>query len=173
MSDPFDPHEALAAVERLERDLDDVRRRTRRPQMVDADTLRAELDRRADSDRARGVDDLAPVMDVLEAAWHAQRRGHDAVTEAVRGVGAQVHGVAAGVDGVADAVRAVVRDELVAHHAAVELLLAARLDALSAEVAGLRALLRGARVEMRFGADAVDEASGNGTRNGSHARNGG
>lgn len=170
MSDPFDPREALAAVERLERDLDDVRRQARRPQMIDAGELRAELDARAAADRAQAVDDLAPVMDVLEAAWHAQRRGQDAVTEAVRGVGERVGHVATGIDGMAEAVRAVVRAELVAHHAAVETLLAARLDALSSEVAGLRALLRGARVEMRFGEDA---ASAHGRRNGHGTHNGG
>ncbi|MCB0882955.1 MAG: hypothetical protein KDC33_12170 [Thermoleophilia bacterium] len=112
MSDPFDPREALEAVQRLELDLDDVRARARRadPRF---DALRAEIEARIIEDRARSVEDMGAVLDVVEAAWRAQQREHASLAADV-------------------------------HHLGVCLA-----DART-EIAALRGMLAGARVEVRL-----------------------
>lgn len=112
MPDPFDPREALEAVQRLELDLDEVRARARRAD-PHVDALRRQIEARMVEDRARAVDDMAAVMDVVEAAWRAQQREHASLS--------------------ADLAR-----------------LDDRMGDVLTEIASLRALLTGTRVEVRL-----------------------
>lgn len=72
MSDPSDPREVLAAVRRLEAELDELRLRSRRAvSTLDGDALRAAIAADAAEERRRVVEDLETVVELIGASWRA------------------------------------------------------------------------------------------------------
>jgi hypothetical protein len=64
----YDPHEVLAAVRRLEADLEDMRAGGR-PAGAELRALRETIAEDAARERAAMVEDLEVVMDVVEVGW--------------------------------------------------------------------------------------------------------
>jgi hypothetical protein len=64
----YDPHEVLAAVRRLEADLEDVRARGRAP-AAELGALREAIAEDAARERVEMVEDLEVVLGVVEAGW--------------------------------------------------------------------------------------------------------
>ena len=87
MGDPFDPREVLAAVRRLETELDELRTRSRRSAAtVDADALRAAIAADAADERRRVVEDLEVVVDLIGTLWRATSGDTARLADELRGL---------------------------------------------------------------------------------------
>ncbi|HWH15347.1 MAG TPA: hypothetical protein VNT51_11430 [Miltoncostaeaceae bacterium] len=87
MSDPSDPREVLAAVRRMEAELDELRLRTRRAATaLDTDALRAAIAADAAEERRRVVEDLETVVELIATAWRSAADGTARLADDVRGL---------------------------------------------------------------------------------------
>jgi hypothetical protein len=73
MPDPHDPHEVLAAVRRLEAELDELRARTRRSAAPDLEGLRQAIAADSARERRAVVEDLDTMLDLIGESWRDTR----------------------------------------------------------------------------------------------------
>lgn len=99
MSDPFDPREVLAAVRRLETELDELRARARRSGQPDLDDLRRAIAADAAAERRQVVEDLETVLDLVAAAWRGNRQDTSRVLDEVAALRDEVGALRAAVEG--------------------------------------------------------------------------
>lgn len=99
MSDPFDPREVLAAVRRLETELDELRARARRSGQPDLDDLRRAIAADAAAERRQVVEDLETVLDLVAAAWRGNRQDTSRVLDEIAALRDEVGALRAAVEG--------------------------------------------------------------------------
>ncbi len=90
MSDPHDPHEVLAAVRRLEAELDELRARTRRSAAPDLEGLRQAIAADSARERRAVVEDLDTMLDLIGESWRDTRGQIGRLEARVGELGSQV-----------------------------------------------------------------------------------
>lgn len=100
MGDVTDPREVLAAVRRMEADLEELRTRTRRgTEDRDLDDLRRAIAADAARERRQVVEDIEVMVDLVAASWRSSRDRMEEILGEVHALRDEVTRLRAAVEG--------------------------------------------------------------------------